>query len=137
MVVKFMQRNYVELDADQPRHHIAATVDRYLSRDTPLWWAEVTDGEISHSAVGCIWLGQATDQRQGILHPYILLLYVDPRHRRRGIGTALMHVAHHWAKSEGNRQISLQVFSDNPAAQALYRKLGYRSEAILMKKSLD
>lgn len=137
LVVKFMQRNYAELDADQPRPHIAVTVDRYLSRDTPLWWVEAVNGESTSSPVGCLWLGQATDQRQGRLHPYILLLYVDPHHRRRGIATALMHQAHHWATAQGNSQISLQVFSDNSGAQALYRKLGYRSEALLMKRSLE
>lgn len=139
-VVQFMQRNYAELDADHPRHHIAATVDRYLSRSTPLWWVKTAlseDQELDGGfTVGCIWLGQATDQRQGIIHPYILLLYVDPLHRRRGIATALLHTAHRWAQAEGNPQISLQVFSDNPVAQALYRKLGYQPEAILMKKQL-
>ncbi len=136
-LVKFMQRNYAELDAGQPRHHVAATVDRYLSRDTPLWWVEVAQDEDAGLPVGCIWLGQATDQRRGMVHPYVLLLYVDPNHRRRGIATALLDIAHRWAKTEGDRQISLQVFSDNPAAQALYRKLGYEPEAILMKKFLE
>jgi len=137
MLVKFMQRNYAELDASQPRHHIAATVDRYLSRDTPLWWVDVNQSNETNSPVGCIWLGQATDQRQGVVHPYVLLLYVDPGHRRRGIATALLNTAHHWARSEGAGQISLQVFSDNAPAQALYEKLGYQPEAILMKKALE
>lgn len=135
-LVKFMQCHYAELDASQPRHHIAATVDRYLSRDTPLWWVEVTDGESADSPVGCIWLGQATDQRQGMVHPYILLLYVDSQHRRKGIATLLLDVAHRWAESEGNSQISLQVFCGNTAAQVLYQKFGYQPEAILMKRPL-
>jgi ribosomal protein S18 acetylase RimI-like enzyme len=137
LLVKFMQRNYAELDASQPRHHIAATVDRYLSRDTPLWWVYADQGDGADAPVGCIWLGQATDQRQGVVHPYVLLLYVDPGHRRRGIATALLNTAHSWARAEGDGQISLQVFSDNIAAQALYEKLGYQPEAILMKKSLE
>jgi GNAT superfamily N-acetyltransferase len=136
-LVKFMQHNYAELNASPPRHHIAATVDRYLSPNTPLWWVEVINADPASAPVGCIWLGQATDQRQGLLHPYVLLLYVAPIHRRRGIATTLLHRAHAWAKSVGNDQISLQVFSDNPGAQTLYQKLGYQPEAILMKKPLD
>jgi len=136
-LVKFMQRNYAELDASQPRHHVAATVDRYLSRDTPLWWVKVAEDSSTDSPVACLWLGQATDQRQGMVHPYVLLLYVDRHHRRRGIATALLNIAHHWARAEGDGQISLQVFSDNLVAQALYRKMGYEPEAILMKKQLD
>jgi len=88
-------------------------------------------------AIACIWLGQATDQRTGLLHPYILLLYVHPNHRRQGIATALLETAHQWAKAQGYSQVSLQVFSSNHAAQALYQKLGYEPEAILMKRGLE
>jgi ribosomal protein S18 acetylase RimI-like enzyme len=86
--------------------------------------------------VGCIWLGQATDQRTGQLHPYVLLLYVHSHHRRRGLATALLDTAHQWAITAGYQQITLQVFSDNGAAQALYQKLGYQPEALLMKRAL-
>ncbi|HSM83564.1 MAG TPA: GNAT family N-acetyltransferase, partial [Nodosilinea sp.] len=97
-VVKFMERTYSELDPHQPIGHLAATVDRYLSRDTPLWWVDPA-GAINSapaspaSPVAVLWLGQATDQRSGILHPYVLMLYVAPQHRRRGIATALLTVA--------------------------------------------
>ncbi|MBD2234117.1 GNAT family N-acetyltransferase [Phormidium tenue FACHB-1052] len=136
-VVKFMERTYSELDPHLPTSHIAATVDRYLGRETPLWWVDVDApaGSVA-SPVGAIWLGQATDQRSGVLHPYVLMLYVAPEHRRQGIATALLAVAHRWAQQQGHRQISLQVFSDNPAAQALYQSLGYYPEAVLLKKEL-
>ncbi|MBD2112143.1 MULTISPECIES: GNAT family N-acetyltransferase [Cyanophyceae] len=136
-VVKFMKRTYSEFDPHQPTGHIAATVDRYLGRDTPLWWVDVESTAGSPAApVGAIWLGQATDQRSGVLHPYVLMLYVAREHRRRGIATALLAVAHQWAQQQGHRQISLQVFSDNQVAQALYQSLGYYPEAILLKKEL-
>ncbi|MBW4460727.1 MAG: GNAT family N-acetyltransferase [Nodosilinea sp. WJT8-NPBG4] len=137
-VVKFMERTYGELDPQQPTGHIAATVDRFLGRETPLWWVDVDSTASSLAApVGTIWLGQATDQRSGVLHPYVLMLYVTPEHRRQGIATALLAVAHEWAQQQGHRQISLQVFSGNQAAQALYQSLGYYPEAILLKKELD
>ncbi len=136
-LVKFMERTYQELDDSPPIKHLAATVDRYLSCDTPLWIVERPSSRASTIAVGCIWLGQATDQRNGLLHPYVLLLYVHPDHRRQGLATQLLHAAHHWAKAEGHSQISLQVFSENAPAQALYQKLGYQPEAILMKKPLE
>jgi GNAT superfamily N-acetyltransferase len=136
-VVKFMERTYTELDPHQPTDHIAATVDRYLGRDTPLWWVDVESTAGSPAVpVGAIWLGQATDQRSGVLHPYVLMLYVTPEHRRRGIATALLAVVHQWAQQQGHRQISLQVFSENQAAQALYQSLGYYPEAVLLKKEL-
>jgi GNAT superfamily N-acetyltransferase len=132
-----MERTYGELDPHQPLGHIAATVDRYLGRDTPLWWVDpVSAPEAVTAPVAALWLGLATDQRSGVLHPYILLLYVAPDHRRRGIATALLTVAHQWAQQQGHSQITLQVFSDNQAAQALYTTLGYQPEAVLMKKEL-
>lgn len=136
LLVKFMERNYQELGDTPPLQHLAATVDRYLSCDTPLWLVEPL-GQRMPTAVGVIWLGQATDQRSGQLHPYVLLLYVHPDHRRRGLATALLNRAHDWAIAGGHGQISLQVFSHNQAAQALYRKLGYQDEALLMKRSLE
>ncbi|MBD2426310.1 GNAT family N-acetyltransferase [Phormidium sp. FACHB-1136] len=135
-LVKFMERTYQELGEASPLKHLAATVDRYLSCDTPLWMVERPGSRGSAIAVGCIWLGQATDQRSGLLHPYVLLLYVHPDHRRRGLATELLHTAHQWATAEGHPQISLQVFSENAPAQALYQKLGYQPEALLMKRSL-
>ncbi len=135
-VVKFMERTYCELDPHQPTGHIAATVDRYLSRETPLWWVDADAAAGSPAApVGAIWLGQATDQRSGVLHPYVLMLYVAPDHRRRGIATTLLMVAETWAQQQGHGQITLQVFSDNQAAQALYQSLGYVPEAMLLKKN--
>jgi ribosomal protein S18 acetylase RimI-like enzyme len=132
-LVKCMERTYGELAPQQPLGHIAATVDRYLGPDTPLWWVSPQD---TPAPIAALWLGLATDQRSGALHPYLLLLYVAPAHRRRGIATALLAVGHRWAQQQGHRQITLQVFSDNSAAQALYQRLGYQPEAILMKKEL-
>lgn len=135
-VVTFMERTYTELDPHQPRGHIAKTVDRYLSRETPLWWVDVdSTAGASAAPVGLIWLGQATDQRSGVLHPYVLMLYVAPDHRRRGIATALLTAAEAWAQQRGHGQITLQVFSYNQAAQALYQSLGYLPEALLLKKT--
>jgi ribosomal protein S18 acetylase RimI-like enzyme len=136
-LIKFMEHNYRELDSEPPPRHLVTTVDRYLSRETPLWLVETSKARGRMQAIACIWLGQATDQRTGLLHPYILLLYVHPNHRRQGIATALLETAHQWAKAQGYSQVSLQVFSSNHAAQALYQKLGYEPEAILMKRGLE
>ncbi|HIK45131.1 MAG TPA: GNAT family N-acetyltransferase [Leptolyngbyaceae cyanobacterium M65_K2018_010] len=135
-LVKFMAYNYQELGAAPPPQHLAATVDRYLSCETPVWFVEYPQPPSGPSPIAALWLGQATDQRTGLLHPYLLLLYVDPDHRRRGLATALLQVAHQWAEAAGHRQMSLQVFSQNQAAQALYHKMGYQPEAILMRRSL-
>lgn len=86
--------------------------------------------------IACLWLGNAVDQVWGDRHAYIFLLYVSPEHRRRGIGSALMHHAENWAKARGDRQIGLQVFYCNQPALRLYEHLGYQPQSIWMVKPL-
>jgi GNAT superfamily N-acetyltransferase len=49
----------------------------------------------------------------------------DPTQRRRGYGAAMMRTGLAWAKSAGATIAALNVAADNPAAQSLYRSLGY------------
>jgi ribosomal protein S18 acetylase RimI-like enzyme len=64
-------------------------------------------------------------------------LYVSPEHRRRGIATALLAIAQSWAEARGDRQIGLQVFANNPAAIALYEKMGYQTHSLWLTKPLS
>ena len=146
LLVKFMQRTYQEIGARHPLSHLAETVDRHFSRDTPLWWVDsVGDTQITGSTgerhrhtqpIGALWMGNAIDQLEGDRHAHIFLVYVEPAHRRRGIATALMQQAQMWAQSRGDRKIGLQVFHNNIAALRLYEKIGYRPNAVLMTKPL-
>lgn len=143
-LVKFMQRAYRELGATDASAHLADTVERHFSASSQLWWLVESrtsalpaglPGTNRPEPSGCLWLGEAIDQRSGLKQAYVFLLYVNPDHRQQGLGTALMHHAHQWAAQQGYRQIGLQVFEDNASALKLYRKLGYRSQARWM--SLD
>jgi N-acetylglutamate synthase len=49
----------------------------------------------------------------------------DTKQRRKGYGAAMMRTGLAWAKSAGATLAALNVAADNPAAQALYRSLGY------------
>ncbi len=86
--------------------------------------------------VACLWLGRAVDQVSGQGYPYIFLLYVSPAHRRRGIGSSLIHQAEAWATARGDWQLGLQVFHHNQPALRLYEALGFQPQAIAMVKSL-
>jgi len=136
MLVKFMSRTYRELFPEQDFSHLARTVDRYLSSQTPIWWVEIMD-KTAISPVGCLWVGSAIDQVEGDRVTHIFLLYVSPAHRRLGIGAALVTHAENWARARGDRQIGLQVFVSNQPALNLYQKLGFESESVLMVKSLE
>lgn len=129
-----MHRTYQELYPVAGFAHLTQTVDRYLSPETPLWWVEA-DAPVVWP-VACLWLGLAVDQISGRQYPHVFLLYVDPEHRRRGIGSALMQQAEDWAKVRGDNQIGLQVFQQNQPALRLYEKLGFEPAWIGMVKPL-
>lgn len=147
-----MQRTYGELYPGQDFSHLAHTVEKYLSGQTQLWWVDSESSADAFQAtyapllqqnaqlkhpIACLWLGNAIDQVQGDRHTYIFLLYVMPKWRQQGIGTALMQWAETWAKNRGDRQIALQVFHHNTSALKLYDKLGYQPQSVWMTKSLD
>lgn len=61
------------------------------------------------------------------LHRAELGIGVAASHRRRGVGTLLLEAAVEWARARpGIEWIDLGVFSDNPGAEALYRRHGFR-----------
>jgi ribosomal-protein-alanine N-acetyltransferase len=71
-------------------------------------------------------LGLALGVRQHEALGRILILAVDPRFRRRGIGEGLMRALLWFFSSMGVYEVRLEVRVSNNAALALYRKLGFR-----------
>ncbi len=135
-LLKFLQITYQELYPEQQDYqHLSLTVDRYFSIESPLWFVTTFDRDRSIK-IACLWLGIAIDQVNGIRHPNIFLIYVDPNYRRQGIGLALMGHAETWAKTQGYTQIGLQVFTTNHPAIELYQQLGYQSRSISMMREL-
>lgn len=61
---------------------------------------------------------------------------VDPAHRRRGIGRALMEEALAHVRSRNGHRIILQVRADNQAAVHLYRDIGFVSVDTLLEMRL-
>jgi ribosomal protein S18 acetylase RimI-like enzyme len=62
-------------------------------------------------------------------HAAKLEVMVDPVHRRRGLGRALMKGCIAWAEgAAGVEKLSLNVFADNEGALALYEELGFVEE---------
>ncbi len=53
-------------------------------------------------------------------------LFVDPAHQGRGIGSALMRAAEETVPGD----ITLSVFTTNPAARRLYERLGFRFDGL-------
>ncbi len=137
ILINYLKSTYQELYPQQNNfEHLTATVNRYFSDSTPLWLIETKTESVTKSTVGCLWLGKAIDQKDGELYAHILLIYVSPQHRRCGLGTALIKVAEAHARSQGDRAIGLQVFTNNQAAMNLYRNMDFAIESVSMIKAL-
>jgi ribosomal protein S18 acetylase RimI-like enzyme len=137
LLLQFLHQAYQELCPRAELEHLNETVQQLWSDPVGLWFIESTLPEFSGQTLGCLWLGNAIDQVSGDRYTHIFLLYVNPDHRRLGLGTVLMEHAETWAMEHGNGQIGLHVFVDNLPAHALYRRLGYTSQAIFLRKHLS
>lgn len=65
-------------------------------------------------------------------HNASLGIVVADKYQRRGIGKELMLYMHQWAKTKGLKKIWLATYTENKAALALYKQLGYEVEGIFM-----
>ncbi|HTP08667.1 MAG TPA: GNAT family N-acetyltransferase [Anaerolineae bacterium] len=66
---------------------------------------------------------------------YIHAVYVLPRCRRRGVGTALLRAAIDWGQQQGCLRAQLSVLPHNPARQ-LYQQLGFTVFGLEMRKEM-
>ena len=64
---------------------------------------------------------------------HIITLDVDAKHRRRGLGTALLETLESNLAARGVRSILLEPATDNEAAVAFWKRHGYRIEATLKR----
>jgi ribosomal protein S18 acetylase RimI-like enzyme len=132
LLINFLTCTYQEFFPEQKNlSHLADTVRQFFSLDTPLW---IVEGQ--KVAVACLWMGSAVDQVTGDRYGHIFLIYVDPKHRRQGIATALIDRARDWAKIRGQTRIGLQVFVNNENALTLYQNLGFQTRSLLMLKNI-
>jgi diamine N-acetyltransferase len=67
---------------------------------------------------------------------HLEMVVVDEGHRAAGIGTTLMRAAMAWARARGAEEMVLTVWSDNAAAEALYRGLGYEPIARILRRQI-
>jgi ribosomal protein S18 acetylase RimI-like enzyme len=68
---------------------------------------------------------------------HVEALVVDERHRRAGVGTALMAAATGWARERGAKEVVLTVWAGNAVAEAFYARLGYQVVSSALSKPLD
>ena len=57
-------------------------------------------------------------------------VFVEPDHRNRGMGRALLRSVGEWARERGASGISLQVAAANARARKFYEELGFREISV-------
>ncbi|MGB3258852.1 MAG: ribosomal protein S18-alanine N-acetyltransferase [Ornithinimicrobium sp.] len=97
------------------------------------WWAELAQRPRRHYLVaqtgerggsGPVLVGYAGLDVNGD-NADVMTIAVDPAHRGRGVGAALLQRLHTVAAGEGATAVMLEVRADNAAARALYARHGY------------
>lgn len=81
------------------------------------------------TAVGSAIVSILDDYRRyvlGISSAWVNAVYVEPSHRRRGVGRELMLMAIEWAKAQGCRRVRLRSSDEG---RLLYQSLGFVATA--------
>jgi RimJ/RimL family protein N-acetyltransferase len=71
-------------------------------------------------------------RRSGHHHAHVgeIAIVVGNDHRGSGFGRMLMEMGIAWCRAVGLTKLTLQVFTDNERAIALYRSLGFAEEGV-------
>jgi ribosomal protein S18 acetylase RimI-like enzyme len=69
---------------------------------------------------------------------WVYYVTVDPDHRFKGYGRAIMTAAENWLRARGIEKLQLMVRGDNAKVHAFYQQLGYYDqERVIFAKWLD
>jgi GNAT superfamily N-acetyltransferase len=88
------------------------------------------------AALGFIHLHTGDDYYYKEAHGHIADLIVAAEGEGRGVGRVLMERAEEWARAQGFRWLTLNVFAQNLRARELYQRLGYGEDIMKYVKEL-
>ncbi len=116
------ERRWIGAEPPIDRGKLEAHLRRFIDADdAALVVAELDGGVIGWTVLSFVDAATVT-LGMGVAKPW----------RGRGVGSALMASAIDWATAKGAEQMRVEVFPHNDAAIALYRRLGFRDEEILV-----
>ena len=121
-VVDLWKRVFPEYnDPSRPQRDPRTSIHRKLVFEDGLFWLGLDGPDV----VGTVMAGY--DGHRG----WIYSLGVDPAHRRRGLGQALVEHAEAQLRARGCPKIYLQVLDTNTGGQVFWRSVGYEPDAVV------
>ena len=90
----------------------------------------------TQTRLGMLWFGPRHNALSGEHEGWIYSVCVAPEHRSCSVGKKLIAYAEDYARHQGFEIIGLSVAAHNSAARALYQRLEYSQNNILMRKTL-
>lgn len=120
------------LPMDEARLSSIKDIEQGLASPTQLLYNIVlyTEGEQSH--LGSLWIDVDSQRKRCFINEIVLY----PEFRGQGWGQKTLELLETMLKAQGISRISLNVFTNNSIAQALYRKMGYEVTNMRMQKIL-
>jgi ribosomal protein S18 acetylase RimI-like enzyme len=103
---------------DPPHNDPALNIRLKMTTQPELFFVAAREGEV----VGTVMAGY--DGHRG----WIYRVAVDPRHRREGVGAAMVRLAEEELRKRGAPKVNLQILKDNSAVVGFYERLGYAVE---------
>ncbi len=70
-------------------------------------------------------------------HAYLGLMYVDPRHRGRGVNQQIIEDLKHWCRERRVYELKLDVYAGNLAAVRAYEKAGFSGLLLQMRVNIE
>ncbi len=111
----------VYADPAHPQRDPAASIARKLAFGDGLFWLAEQDGRLVGTAMA------GYDGHRGWLYS----VGVHPEARRAGVGARLVAEAEGALVALGCPKVNLQVFANNPSAQAFWRRVGYGQDRVV------
>jgi ribosomal protein S18 acetylase RimI-like enzyme len=111
-------------------------------RSLESWFDAPADGEalliaeVDGAPGGCAYLCSMVDYFTGATHGHLSVLAVTEQSEGRGVGSALIKAAEHWARARGSDRLTLHAMVNNTRARALYERRGFEGELIRYVKVL-
>jgi GNAT superfamily N-acetyltransferase len=99
---------------------------------------EVAVAELDSEIIGSGYarIDDSKDYLKFTQHAYLGFMYVDPKHRGKGINRQILEYLRQWALSKKLTELRLEVYDENLAAIKAYEKAGFSKLLVQMRMGI-